>query len=78
MACEDNSVEGKVSDAAVAPSEDATVGDQLKCKICLSDELSIVFLPCKHFASCSTCGRAVKKCVICREHIRGVLRVFLS
>ncbi|KAE8742251.1 hypothetical protein FOCC_FOCC012222 [Frankliniella occidentalis] len=66
------------SAGAETNSEEARGDDPLQCKICLDKEMSIVFLPCKHFVSCSNCGKVVKKCVVCREYIRGVLQVYMS
>ncbi|KAJ8311146.1 hypothetical protein KUTeg_011310 [Tegillarca granosa] len=41
------------------------------CKICLDEDVSIVFLPCGHMASCASCAPALRKCPICRAYIKG-------
>ncbi|GAB1598666.1 putative inhibitor of apoptosis [Argonauta hians] len=46
------------------------------CKICLDEELSIVFLPCGHLISCTYCAPALAECPMCREKIHGVVKTF--
>ncbi|KAL5010541.1 hypothetical protein ScPMuIL_012846 [Solemya velum] len=41
------------------------------CKICFTEALSIVFLPCGHLCCCVQCAQPMKKCPICREVIKG-------
>jgi baculoviral IAP repeat-containing protein 7/8 len=50
---------------------------QLLCKICLLNEIEVVFLPCGHFTTCSKCAAAICKCPICRTNIRGLVRAFI-
>ena len=49
-----------------------------KCKICLIQEINVVFLPCGHLISCLRCARAFYKCPICRCNINKVIKTFLS
>jgi len=48
------------------------------CKICWENEVSVVFLPCGHLSSCSTCAPAFKDCPICRRRIEQVVKTFLG
>lgn len=48
------------------------------CKICLVNELEIVFLPCSHLVCCTICAASVEECCICREKIDFMLKVFVS
>lgn len=48
------------------------------CKICMTNELSILFLPCKHLVCCKNCSVTLNHCCICRRVITGYLRVYLS
>jgi hypothetical protein len=48
------------------------------CVICLSNEKSILCLPCRHLCLCKTCSRRqeVAKCPICRLEIEEMLAVY--
>ena len=46
----------------------------LNCKICLSETISIVFIPCSNFVSCASCALMVSKCPICRETTEGCIK----
>ncbi|XP_046571596.1 E3 ubiquitin-protein ligase cblA-like [Haliotis rubra] len=48
------------------------------CKICLEDPANIVFLPCGHLVACAECSPALERCPICRQHIRGTVRVHMA
>ena len=50
----------------------------VECKICMSEEVGVVFLPCGHLLSCVYCAPAISQCPLCRETIRGRVRTFLS
>lgn len=49
----------------------------LECIVCLSSGRDIVFFPCKHCCTCSTCGLSVDNCVYCRAPITSIMRVFI-
>ncbi|KAG7378474.1 hypothetical protein PHYPSEUDO_010071 [Phytophthora pseudosyringae] len=48
------------------------------CVICLSNEKTILCLPCRHLCLCKTCSRReeVAKCPICRLEIEEMLAVY--
>lgn len=48
------------------------------CKICMTNDLCVLFLPCKHLACCMNCSVALSHCCICRKDICGYLKVYLS
>jgi len=48
------------------------------CKICMENEASIVFLPCGHLCSCTSCAPALKTCAVCRTPIRGLVRTYMA
>lgn len=50
----------------------------VECKICMSEEVGVVFLPCGHLLACVYCASAISQCPLCRETIRGRVRTFLS
>lgn len=49
-----------------------------ECKICMSNEVGVVFLPCGHLLSCRLCASSLQICPLCRSVIKGRVRTFLS
>jgi len=49
-----------------------------ECKVCLSAEVGVVFLPCGHLATCVSCAPTLTNCPVCRSHIQATVRTFLS
>jgi len=47
------------------------------CKICLVETVKIVFVPCGHFLSCSSCAPSLDNCPVCRTDIKGMVRAYL-
>ena len=52
--------------------------EQRLCKVCLDEEINMVFLPCGHLVCCSVCAPALSKCPICRTAITDTVRTYLS
>lgn len=50
----------------------------LLCKICYSEDMSVVFLPCGHIFACVNCACALDRCAICRKPFEASVRAFLS
>ncbi|ODN01677.1 Death-associated inhibitor of apoptosis 2 [Orchesella cincta] len=48
------------------------------CKICMDNQVGIVFLPCGHLVSCTRCATALSNCALCRQPIKAVVRTYLS
>lgn len=48
------------------------------CKICMDNEVGIVFLPCGHLATCVNCASNLQDCPVCRSAIKATVRTFLS
>ena len=48
------------------------------CKVCLDEEVEVVFIPCGHLVSCSHCAPSLKDCPVCRTRISAVVRAFLA
>lgn len=55
------------------------------CVMCLDQNVEIVFLPCGHFCSCSSCSQRCRTCPICRSalsrmvnwrNVTGDMRIF--
>ncbi|KAH9505032.1 hypothetical protein Btru_061476 [Bulinus truncatus] len=51
---------------------------QTVCKICLDQEVAVVFLPCGHLVSCTECATAMKDCPVCRTNVKGIVRAFIN
>ncbi|XP_059152420.1 baculoviral IAP repeat-containing protein 7-like [Physella acuta] len=58
--------------------ENRLLKEQRQCKICMDEEVCVVFLPCGHLVCCSTCAPALTSCPICRAKIRGTVRTYIS
>ncbi|XP_026749078.2 baculoviral IAP repeat-containing protein 7 [Galleria mellonella] len=48
------------------------------CKVCMDNEVSVVFLPCGHLVSCARCGAALSACPLCRASVRALVRAYLA
>ena len=48
------------------------------CKICMSNQVGVVFLPCGHLISCVNCSPKVKDCPFCRQFIKGKVKTYMS
>ncbi|CAG7825275.1 unnamed protein product [Allacma fusca] len=49
-----------------------------QCKICMDNEVAVVFLPCGHLVSCTACATAFTNCALCRQPIKAVVRTYMS
>ncbi|XP_053406320.1 uncharacterized protein LOC123565576 [Mercenaria mercenaria] len=56
----------------VAPTADAK---RTLCKVCLDEEMCVMFLPCCHLATCESCADRLHCCVVCRSSIEGSFNV---
>ncbi|PKI41637.1 hypothetical protein CRG98_037944 [Punica granatum] len=71
---------------ALAASEDdesANVPDGQLCVICLMRRRRSAFIPCGHLVCCQSCASSVgrddsPKCPVCRQSIRGSVRIYDS
>ena len=50
----------------------------MQCKICLTEDLNTVILPCMHVVSCAKCSFSLSTCPICRGYIEEVKRIYFS
>ncbi|KAH8405127.1 hypothetical protein KR222_004197 [Zaprionus bogoriensis] len=58
--------------------ENRQLKDARLCKVCLDEEVGVVFLPCGHLATCNQCAPSVANCPMCRAEIKGFVRTFIS
>jgi hypothetical protein len=54
-----------------------TVPDEVKCTICNESKINTLYVPCSQFGSCALCATQITKCHMCREDIKGYIRVYL-
>ncbi|XP_017008518.2 uncharacterized protein [Drosophila takahashii] len=58
-----------------SPAVEKLATDEL-CKICMDAPIECVFLECGHMATCTSCGKVLNECPICRQYIVRVVRFF--
>jgi hypothetical protein len=58
--------------------ENEEMKDQRVCKVCMDNNVNIVFLPCAHLVCCANCAPALRNCPICRKLIKGTVNIFIS
>ncbi|XP_013390417.1 baculoviral IAP repeat-containing protein 2-like [Lingula anatina] len=58
--------------------ENKRLKEERICKICMDEEVSVVFLPCGHLVACVQCAPALRNCAICRTAIKGTVRSILN
>ncbi|XP_014488474.1 PREDICTED: baculoviral IAP repeat-containing protein 7-like isoform X2 [Dinoponera quadriceps] len=74
-------LEGKKADKSdniTLQEENRKLKEARLCKICMDNDVSIVFLPCGHLATCIFCASSLTFCPMCRIMIRASVRTFLS
>lgn len=74
---EDQPAASTEEDSSNLPSDERRLKN-VECKICMAEEVGVVFLPCGHLLSCVWCAPAMVTCPLCRQQIRGRVRTFLS
>lgn len=75
----------KKASVPTTPQSQKEIADELEriresrtCKICMDAETAIVFLPCSHMATCSSCAVAMTQCPICRVDIKYTIKPIFS
>ncbi|BFZ09885.1 hypothetical protein BsWGS_12924 [Bradybaena similaris] len=58
--------------------ENRQLKEQRLCKICMLEEVGMVFVPCGHLVCCYGCSSKVSICPICRAEIESCLRAYMS
>ena len=53
-----------------------TEGESEVCKICMDAMIDCVLLECGHMVTCTTCGRRLNECPICRNFVVRVVHTF--
>ncbi|PIK44270.1 apoptosis inhibitor 2 [Apostichopus japonicus] len=47
------------------------------CKICLDNDVEVLFFPCKHLVTCADCATRIDTCPICRTEIDDKVYVYM-
>ncbi|XP_069139199.1 baculoviral IAP repeat-containing protein 8-like [Argopecten irradians] len=47
-----------------------------QCKICMEEDVCVVFLPCGHLVCCFSCASLLHECPICRGAIEDKVRIY--
>ena len=58
--------------------ENQRLKEQKTCKICLDDDVAVVFLPCGHLCACVSCAPSLRQCPVCRTKIQGTVRTYMT
>ncbi|XP_067667614.1 putative inhibitor of apoptosis [Haliotis asinina] len=77
-----NPVQTSTEDSIVLSSlslaeQNRRLRERRTCKICKTEVVSELFLPCGHLVTCSLCAPKVTDCCVCRKTILGTVKVFL-
>ncbi|XP_055696417.1 death-associated inhibitor of apoptosis 2-like [Lutzomyia longipalpis] len=59
-----------------AQIENENMKESKLCKICLTDDVAMAFIPCGHYMSCEKCAVTLQTCPICRMNIDKSLKIF--
>jgi len=51
--------------------------DPKLCKVCCKEEMSTVFLPCRHVYTCVKCADETSECLVCRENVYSFIKIYL-
>ena len=73
---EDNSVTFLVRVTADEPQRCERC-EERTCKVCLKEEVCILFDPCGHLSICTKCSSDLNECPICRRKINKKIRAFV-
>ncbi|KAG8229322.1 hypothetical protein J437_LFUL007130 [Ladona fulva] len=79
MVLEENKASSNsASSLAALEEENRRYRESHLCKVCLDNEVGVVFLPCGHLVSCVHCAPSLKDCPVCRRSIGACVRTYLS
>ncbi|WAR07715.1 PIAP-like protein [Mya arenaria] len=57
--------------------ENELLKQQITCKVCMDNEICMVFLPCGHMVCCFKCADQLRTCAVCRCVIKGTVRALM-
>eukprot|EP00252_Welwitschia_mirabilis_P007540 TRINITY_DN18992_c0_g1_i2.p1 TRINITY_DN18992_c0_g1~~TRINITY_DN18992_c0_g1_i2.p1 ORF type:complete len:344 (+),score=71.67 TRINITY_DN18992_c0_g1_i2:353-1384(+) len=63
---------------ALLSKENKDLKEQMACKVCRGNDISILLLPCRHLCLCKDCESWLDFCPICRTMKNASMQVFMS
>lgn len=57
--------------------ENRRLKDARLCKICMDEEVGVLYVPCAHLVTCLQCAQSITSCPLCRKEINGFIKTFL-
>ncbi|XP_033118158.1 baculoviral IAP repeat-containing protein 7-like [Anneissia japonica] len=73
-----STLEDEASLPASIQDELRVLRDKRTCKICMDNEINVLFTPCGHLVACEQCARSIQICPICRMPIKTCIKTYLS
>lgn len=70
-------LDGDSGGSSISSNDSRSNITSAQCKICLVEDLSIVFLPCSHMISCDNCSNSLVICAVCRIKIEDKFKVYI-
>jgi hypothetical protein len=57
--------------------------EKIECIVCMRNIRSVVHMPCKHLAMCSTCYEAMptnnkNSCPVCKVPTNGIAKLYIA
>lgn len=52
--------------------------NDLFCRRCTFNPVSVVFLPCGHLCTCTDCAPSIKHCMLCKQLVKGTVRTYMA
>lgn len=71
------SLEEGVKVIVCTPEEKKQEVSGRECIICSSSETNLLFLPCRHCCTCTSCGLMYNNCPVCRAAITSLMKIFI-
>lgn len=48
------------------------------CRVCMDAEVEVVYLPCAHAVTCKRCAPCFDNCIICRNPVKEIIKLYFS
>lgn len=65
-------------DKALLSQDEGAVQEEKLCRICMDEPIDCVLLECGHMITCTSCGKRMSECPICRQYVVRAVHVFRS
>ncbi|KAK7493126.1 hypothetical protein BaRGS_00015647 [Batillaria attramentaria] len=59
-------------------AENRELARRLRCKVCVTEPIDTILMPCGHLVVCETCARNVTQCPLCHDRIRATAKVHMN